>query len=392
VTTVSRILVVDDEPDINMILCVTLRRAGYEVSSAFDGVEAMETIRRQAPDLVLLDVMMPRADGMETLRRIREHPPTAAVPVIMLTAQTTLGDKMKGFEHGADDYVAKPFEPAEILARAQALLKRTAHSRIADPLMGVLGDWFTAERMAQLGRDLEAARDIQQRLIPAVPPSVAGLEAGAVLRSSTVVGGDFFDVIPMGPRLGVAVGDVSGKGIPAALLMVMVRTLLREIARSLVEPSEVLTRLNSSLCRDMPPSMFVTLILAVLDPAQPGRVQVASAGHPDPVLIRAGRRPEVAALSGEGGTVLGVFEDSVFDQTTLTLAAPGDTLVLLTDGILEAQDEGGRRPGVEGVLTVLDGARDGSAQSLAQAVCADVLRRGGARIQDDMTIFVLRRP
>jgi sigma-B regulation protein RsbU (phosphoserine phosphatase) len=390
--TVSRILVVDDEPDINMILCVALRRAGYEVSSASDGVEAMETIRRQAPDLVLLDVMMPRADGMETLRRIREHPPTADVPVIMLTAHTTLGDKMKGFERGADDYVAKPFEPAEILARVQALLKRTAQSRLANPLMSVLGDWFTAERMVQLGRDLEAARDIQQRLIPAVPPSVAGLEAGAVLRSSTVVGGDFFDVIPMGPRLGVAVGDVSGKGIPAALLMVMVRTLLREIARSLVEPSEVLTWLNRSLCRDMPPSMFVTLILAVLDPAQPGRVQLTSGGHPDPVLIRAGHRPEVAALSGEGGAVLGVFEDSVFDQTTLTLAAPGDTLVLLTDGIIEAQEEGGRRPGVEGVLTVLDGARDRSAQALAQAVCDDVLRRGGARIQDDMTVFVLRHP
>ncbi len=231
--TTARILVVDDEVDINMILSVTLRRAGYEVISAADGLEALEVIHLHAPDLILLDVMMPRADGLEALRRIREHEPTAHTPVIMLTAKGALADKMKGFEHGADDYVAKPFEPAEILARVQALLKRTAQSRVVRPLLSVLGDWFTAEHMAQFGRDLEAARDIQRRLLPPVPARVAGLDAGAVLRSSTIVGGDFFDIFPMGERLGVVVGDVSGKGIPAALLMVMVRTLLREIARDL---------------------------------------------------------------------------------------------------------------------------------------------------------------
>lgn len=390
--TASRILVVDDEADISMILTVTLRRAGYEVSRAADGIEALEAIRRQPPDLVLLDMMMPRADGIETLRGIREHAPTARVPVIMLTAKAALADKMAAFDRGADDYVAKPFEPAEVLARVQALLKRTSDSRIATPLMGVLGNWFTAERVAQFGRDLEAARDIQQRLIPQVPSRLAGLEAGADLRSSTVVGGDFFDVVPMGPRVGVAVGDVAGKGIPAALLMVMVRTLLREIARSLVEPAEVLTWLNSSLCRDMPPSMFVTVILAVLDPAEPGRVVLSSGGHPDPVLVRAAGPPEVARPPEEGGPVLGVFEDAVFEQTSLTLEAPGDTLVLLTDGIVEAQEEGGRRPGVAGVLRLLDRERGRGAPALAQALCEDVLRRGGSRIQDDMTVFVLKHP
>lgn len=389
--TPSRILVVDDEADINTILTVTLRRAGYEVASAADGIEAVEAIHRQAPDLILLDVMMPRADGLETLRRIREHGPTAHVPVILLTAKATLSDKMKGFEQGADDYVAKPFEPAEIVARVEALLKRTAQSRVASPLLSVLGDWFTAERIAQLGRDLEAARDIQQRLLPPVPATLAGLEAGAIVRSSTMVGGDFFDVVPMGPRLGVAVGDVSGKGIPAALLMVMVRTLLREIARGLVEPGDVLTRLNASLSRDMPPSMFVTLVLAVLDPAHPGRVGLSSGGHPDPVVVRAGGAADMARLAAAGGPVLGVFEDAVFEETSLVLG-PGDTLVLLTDGILEAQEQGGHRPGVEAILPLLARERARSAPSLAQALCEDVLRRGGSRIQDDMTVFVLKNP
>ena len=389
--TATRILVVDDEADINMILSVALRRAGYEVTSAADGLEAVEAVHRQVPDLILLDVMMPRADGLEALRRIREHAPTAHVPVIMLTAKAALTDKMKGFERGADDYVAKPFEPSEILARVQALLRRTAQSRLASPLMSVLGDWFTAERVAQLGRDLEAARDIQQRLLPPVPTHLAGLEAGALLRSSTVVGGDFFDIVPMGERVGVVVGDVSGKGIPAALLMVMVRTLLREISRSLSEPAEVLTWLNGSLCRDMPPSMFVTLVLAVLDPVRPGVVTLSSGGHPDPVLVRAGVGAACAAMGAAGGPVLGVFEDAVFEQTVLNLDAPGDTLLLLTDGILEAPEHDGRRPGLEGIRAVLESGAGRDPQALAQLLTEDVLRRGGARIQDDMTVFVLRR-
>ena len=335
--TSSRILVVDDEADISTILSVTLRRAGFEVETAGDGLEAIDQIRRQPPDLVILDVMMPRADGLETLKRIREHAPTAQLPVIMLTAKAQLADKIQGFDRGADDYVAKPFEPSEMLARVQSLLKRTALARLTGPLMGVLGDWFNREGVAQLTRDLEAARDIQQRLQPPVPSALAGLEVGALLRPSTMVGGDFFDIFPMGERIGVAVGDVSGKGIPAALLMVMVRTLLRELARGLSEPAEVLAKLNASLCRDMPPSMFVTLVLGVLSPGHVGRIALASGGHPEPLLMRAAGIPAPVRV---GGMILGVFEETDFEQVEIDLE-PGDSLVLLTDGLIEAPESGG---------------------------------------------------
>jgi sigma-B regulation protein RsbU (phosphoserine phosphatase) len=387
--TAPHILVVDDEVDISTILAVTLRRAGYEVSSAADGLEAIEAIRRQVPDLVLLDVMMPRADGLETLRWIREHGPSAHVAVIMLTAKAALTDKMKGFERGADDYVAKPFEPAEILARVQILLKRTAQARLTAPLLAVLGDWSTAEGVAELGRDLEAAREIQTRLLPTMPAQLAGLEAAAALRSATVVGGDFYDLVPMGDRLGVALGDVSGKGIPAALLMVMVRTLLREIARGLVEPGEVLGWLNASLCRDMPPKMSVSLVLAVLDPAQPGHITLANAGHPAPLVMRRGAAPEAVALSGP---LLGVGEDSAFDQATLDFVLGGDTLVLYTDGVVGLAEERGKRSGLTRLVDLLDRERSRSAPGLVQAITDDVVRRAGARLPDDMAVLILKRP
>jgi sigma-B regulation protein RsbU (phosphoserine phosphatase) len=385
--TSSRILVVDDEADISTIISVTLRRAGFEVETAGDGVEAIDHIRRQPPDLVILDVMMPRADGLETLKRIREHGPTAQLPVIMLTAKTQLADKIQGFDRGADDYVAKPFEPSEMLARVQSVLKRTALARLTGPLMGVLGDWFNREGVAQLTRDLEAARDIQQRLQPTVPSALAGLEVGALLRPSTMVGGDFFDIFPMGERIGVAVGDVSGKGIPAALLMVMVRTLLREIARGLSEPAEVLAKLNASLCRDMPPSMFVTLVLGVLFPGQVGRVALASGGHPEPLLMRATAKPAPVRV---GGMILGVFEETDFEQVELDLES-GDSLILLTDGLIEAPESGGKRPGLPRVLEALARSRELTAQGQAEALTADVLERGVAQVHDDMTTFILRR-
>ncbi|HWN91149.1 MAG TPA: PP2C family protein-serine/threonine phosphatase, partial [Verrucomicrobiae bacterium] len=210
----------------------------------------------------------------------------------------------------------------------------------------------------------------------------------ALLRPSTMVGGDFFDIFPMGERIGVAVGDVSGKGIPAALLMVMVRTLLREIARGLSEPSEVLTRLNASLCRDMPPSMFVTLVLGVLSPGHVGRIALASGGHPEPLLMRAAGIPAPVRV---GGMILGVFEETGFEQVEIDLES-GDSLVLLTDGLIEAPESGGKRPGLPRVLDALVRARELTAQRQAEALTADVLERGAARVHDDMTTFVLKRP
>jgi phosphoserine phosphatase RsbU/P len=384
----ARILVVDDEADISTVLSVTLRRAGFEVETAGDGVEAIEAIRREPPDLVILDVMMPRSDGLETLKRIREHGPTVNLPVIMLSAKAQLADKIRGFDRGADDYVGKPFEPSEMLVRVQSLLKRTALARLTAPLLGVLGEWSSTEGVAQLTRDLEAARDIQARLTPPVPPTLAGLEAGAVLRPSTMVGGDFFDILPMGERIAVAVGDVSGKGIPAALLMVMVRTLLREIARGLAEPAQVLARLNSSLCRDLPPSMFVTLVLAVLFPGREGRVALASAGHPEPILLRGGAAPKSVSV---GGMMLGVFEEAAFEEAELDLE-PGDSLVFVTDGVIEAPGADGKRPGLLHILRLLDRSRGLGARGQAEALTAEVMAGAAGQMRDDMTAFVLKRP
>lgn len=383
----ERILVVDDEADISTVLSITLKRAGYEVTTARDGMEALERVAEKTPDLILLDVMMPRLDGIETLRRLRGAPQTAGIPVIMLTAKARTEDRVAGFDVGADDYVAKPFAPAEVLARVRSLLRRTEQTRLTTPLMGLLGDWASAEGVAQLGRDLDAAREIQTRLLPAIPPRLAGLEAAGLVRPSTVVGGDFYDIVPMRDRVGLAVGDVSGKGVPGALLMVMVRTLLREVAAGLREPAEVLTRLNASLCRDMPPSMFVTIGFVVLDPAREGELRIACGGHPAPVRLGRG---EPAAVD-VGGTIVGAFTEATFDEASVTLAA-GESLVLVTDGIIEAPVVDGRRRDFDGFCRALRDIPAGAAASLATAIADAAQAAAAGRTRDDLTVVVLRRP
>ena len=121
-----RLLIVDDISDNRTILTRRLQRRGFDVVEAECGLTAIELIHKESFDLVLLDVMMPGINGIETLKRIREHGPTTHLPVIMLSAKTQLADKIRGFERGADDYVAKPFHLEEILARIRALLRRSA--------------------------------------------------------------------------------------------------------------------------------------------------------------------------------------------------------------------------------------------------------------------------
>jgi sigma-B regulation protein RsbU (phosphoserine phosphatase) len=169
--------------------------------------------------------------------------------------------------------------------------------------------------------------------------------------------------------------------------MVMVRTLLREIAAHETSPAAALRRLNVSLCRDMPPNKFVTVALAVVDPARPGHVVVANGGHPPSLIVRPTAAPLAVAA---GGMMIGVFAEAAFDEIELELAT-GDSLVLVTDGALENPDATGRRPGLAGLVKLLDTCRSEPAAVMARAVAVAGAPREGAGLHDDLTVVVLQR-
>ncbi len=147
------ILVVDDDPDIARFVEVNLRSAGYDVAVAGDGEEALERAGEIRPDLVLLDVMMPRIDGFEVAQRLRKNPQTANTSIIMLTAKALSADKVTGLQSGADDYIIKPFDPIELLARVKGTLRRAKEMRNLSPLTGLPGNIRIQEEIERQVRE-----------------------------------------------------------------------------------------------------------------------------------------------------------------------------------------------------------------------------------------------
>jgi len=259
-------------------------------------------------------------------------------------------------------------------------------ARAFAPLMSVLGDWASAEDVAQLGRDLETARDIQERLLPRGLPNLAGVEIGVALAASKVIGGDFYDFVPMPGGVGIVVGDVSGKGIPAALLMVMTRTLFRAAAREEDVPGAVLARVNRALCRDLPPSMFVTMVFAVLTLGAGRRLALSNAGHVPPLLFRRGRAPVQLDV---GGTVVGMFEDSQFETQEIMLA-PGDLVAICTDGVVEMPAGDGLVHAMQALAVRIQALADQPAKAIAHTLLGETRARQGGSLRDDATLLVLK--
>ena len=370
-----RVLIVDDVKA-NVDILVHALSGEYKLSVALGGQQALDAVDRNQPDLVLLDIVMPDIDGYEICRRLRAAEATRELPIMFLSSLEDVKDKARGFEVGGDDYLTKPFEVLEVKARVRSLLKAKSYA--------------DAVREAA-ERDLRIAREIQTGLLPAnVARQVegTGLDVHAVLEPARQVGGDLYEVVRLDrDRVLVAVGDVSGKGIPAALFMAVAMTLLRSMARQ-GKPLEVILRdLNDELLAQNPRGMFVTLQCLVFDLAK-GTVTCASAGHHGAALILPGHTPRLAFDST--GCVLGLLPAG--DVTTETLPLqPGETLVLFTDGVSEALDPNDDLFGEERLLEYLRDSPDRDARDTALGVL-DAVRRhaAGAKQSDDITVVSVR--
>jgi phosphoserine phosphatase RsbU/P len=247
----------------------------------------------------------------------------------------------------------------------------------------------TTAAKERLEGELRVARRIQADMLP--KPTAGGpgegFELGATLVPARAVGGDLFDHFRDGSRVFFLVGDVSGKGVPAALFMARTKTVFEAVAAREEDPGRVLDRVNRSLCRDNDAGMFVTAVVGALDLAG-GELAFALAGHEPPVLVPADGPPE--ALGAEGGRVLGLIEESEFPVNRLRLGH-GDAVVLYTDGVSEAQDPGGGFFGVERLVAVAAARRREAASALTEGVLGAVRAFAGAAPQsDDITILTLR--
>ena len=341
------IVAVDDSKSILTFIRSILTRDGYTVRTASSGREALRLLADGAPDLFICDIMMPGMDGYELLRHLRESPATVHVPIIMLTAKDATQDKVRGLDTGADDYVTKPFKPEELKARVRAQLRVKVLQDQLRENNAILRD--TRGKLEEKVGELEAANQeilrhqqrieealglaykVQLELLPQAPPELPGYDFRAKFIPAETIAGDFYDFIPLGEgRWGLAIGDVAGKGLAAALVMVLTKTLLRTEAGKGMRPSRVLESLNTLLRKHHSAPDAITLFYGVLDTNE-NSLSFANAGHEYPLVVsRSGM--QVKEL-GVGGPFLGIFPVVNYNEAKLYLDE-GDRIMFFTDGAL----------------------------------------------------------
>jgi phosphoserine phosphatase RsbU/P len=371
------VLLVDDAPA-NIQVVNSILKDIYKIRIATNGQKALELAKADPPpDLVLLDVMMPEMDGYEVCQRLKSDPATREIPVIFLTGQTEVEDETRGFEVGAVDYIHKPFSPAVVKARVQThLVLRGIREQLAEQLLTIQ-------------KELETARQIQMSILPSEIPKIDGLDIAARYVPMTSVAGDFYDFIVVDDKhIGILVADVSGHGMPAALIASMLKIALAGQVTHAADPAKVLLGLNQALCGKFQ-HHFVTAAYLFVD-MEKRTLTYAGAGHP-PLLLWGGTSGGVRAIE-ENGLFLGKFDFAQYSSVEMTLEAGGWGL-LYTDGIAETTDPAGTEFSAERFREFLAEDNNVAADHFADRLLDEVSRwsaRGpGADLDDDITLVAI---
>jgi sigma-B regulation protein RsbU (phosphoserine phosphatase) len=369
----STILVVDDNP-VNLQLIVrTLHGSGHRILAARSGLAALDIVERTRPDLLLLDITMPEMDGFEVCRALKAKAGTREIAVIFLSARGDVSDKVSGLNLGAVDYLTKPIQAEEVLARVGNHLTRLHLQRE----LRVSRD--------RLDQELANAARMQRLILPTVMPVHAGVEFAAFYQTSRHAGGDYYDVLDLGDgRFAIIVADVSGHGAPAAIIMAMIRAVLHTYTGARDDPSAVLNHINRHFEYLWDTSMFATAVYAVVDAAK-RTLTVSCAGHPPPLIARGDTVSEIPVKA----TMLLLMTDLDAIPCTEHELRAGDRLVFFTDGITERHGDDDTMYDIDRLKAAIRdaGPRDPSA-TVAHVVKDVELFADGHEPDDDQTLLL----
>ena len=324
-----RILVVDDEPDLEPLMLQRMRRdirsGRYKFVFAQNGVEALEKLRQENNiDMVLSDINMPQMDGLTLLEQIPKVDPN--IRSVIISAYGDMKNIRAAMNRGAFDFVTKPVDFEDLQLTIDRTLRNMAEWREA---------LQSRDRLVARQNELDVARGMQQSILPTRFPKDPSYAVYGKMQPARNVGGDFFDVMYLNDgRVGLAVADVSDKGVPAALFMMSSRTLLKGAAIGVGLPGEVLREVNDLLIEDNEGGMFVTLLYAVYDPSS-RELTYANGGHNSPLVVHPDGTSALLPLTD--GIALGIAPDLSYKQNTVTLS-PGDSVIFYTDGVTEAMN------------------------------------------------------
>lgn len=382
------VLLVDDDPVAVLAVRSTLTDAGYTVAAVPSGDAALDATPLLRPRLVILDVAMPDLDGFSVCRRLRAEDASTHFPVLFLSSSSGVESRIAGLRAGGIDYLIKPCEPAELLARVAAQLEAVAlREELAERNM----------RLANANRALEEGLAAASRVQTAMLPRVTSLEnrVGFAWRSLPCerLGGDAINVLRL-PSGGAVLYllDASGHGVSASLLSVAASYLVSASAAGLhgnamgeiPKPSAILNQLNKVVLRIAPPGMFVTVLVGVVDP-QGEAFTFSSAGHPGPLLSRSGAPPQFLDRPAPPAGIRAWR----YAEHRVPLR-PGDRLVLYSDGVYEQRSPSGQHFGRLALAACLEDSRglalDRALDGIVSALARWRFTRG---IEDDMTMLAL---
>ena len=378
-----KILVVDDEVDLEPLMLQRMRRkirsGTYTFVFAHNGVEALEKLHEDREiDMVLSDINMPIMDGLTLLEQIPKVDPN--IRAVIVSAYGDMENIRTAMNRGAFDFVTKPLDFGDLQVTIDRTLKHMAEWREA---------LQSRDKLVALENELNVASNIQQSILPTHFPQGFDYQVFGSMEPARSVGGDFYDVYRLeNDKVGLVIADVSDKGVPASLFMMSTRTLLKGASIGRIQPGAVLREVNNLLNEDNDASMFVTVLYGVYDP-ETGQFTYASGGHNAPLVVHTDGTSELLPLTD--GVALGLLPDLEYLEKTVTLA-PGDTVVLYTDGVTEAMDSEDNEFGNERLLEIFSESPPEGCKDANKAVFKAVSDFAGDTPQsDDITCLVLCR-
>ena len=376
----SRVLIVDDNEFNRKSLSMLLLRSGIRnLEFAVDGVDGLAKADSFRPDLILLDVAMPKMDGLEMCRRLRASPRHSDLPILFQTALDSDEEQVACFTAGGNDFISKPIKPGECVARVRHQLERRK-----------LFNDLTAYR-ERVQKELQHAHAMQMSLLPE-PRKVAeigaahGLGISSHFETSSELGGDLWSVFELDEhRVGLLIVDFAGHGITAAINTFRLHTLFERIPARDLEPAEWLSELNASLKDVLPTGQFATAFYCVLD-KRTNVLSFAGAGAPNPILCVDGE----LTLLDSAGMLLGISRRAKY-RTQEVLLPPGGFLVLYSDALIECRDAEGVAFGQDAVMETVRTIVARRPADPVQALLQPFLARISRPLRDDLTLIWISR-
>lgn len=384
-----RVLVVDDESEFSFQTQECLEKNGYLVVTAKNGRDALEYADKGGIDLVLLDIIMPKLNGVEVTKILRRNPTTKDIPIIVISTMTDYKDRVEFFRIGANDYMPKPIDNGELLARVELQLSKVKLRKQVEAANKQLlqKNKLLEQHVARIEQDLSVARRVQETLKPPVQSDFPGVRVAFKYISTDNLASDFFDYLQDDTgNVHVIIADVAGHGIASALLAAQLKVLFVTLTEKGYSPSRVMNEVNKISVQLMAEGYYFTAVYLQFDSGSK-QITLVNGGHVPALLLEYGTG-NVKQIESNNSP-LGFFEEERYKEVSLDVKA-GDKLLLLTDGIVENTNVNNEMYDISRVIDSLTRSAALDAVELIDKIAQDSRDFGSVPIfSDDVTVGIL---